>query len=214
MTGGGKVAQRLRLALLAALCAALAPPGAASALGDAISLYHQKEWPKARAVLAPLVAADPSNAAATYFLGMTLLKEGGQTALDSAHDMLARATRLDPQNESYLADYAGVCLLLADRDASLSYAIEGRDAMARAIMLDPADLEAREGLMEFYAKAPWPIGDADKAVLQASEIGRRDPRRGCAAYGLIAGIFEKTGRKERALAARQAAQRLAPELKP
>jgi len=42
MTGGGKVAQRLRLALLAALCAALAPPGAASALGDAISLYTRR----------------------------------------------------------------------------------------------------------------------------------------------------------------------------
>jgi hypothetical protein len=44
--------------------------------------------------------------------------------------------------------------MMADRDSSFSLAMEGRDAMARAIAENPADLGACEGLMRFYAKAP------------------------------------------------------------
>ena len=65
--------------------------------------------------------------------------------------------------------------------------------------------------MEFYAKAPWPIGDSDKAMEQAAEIARRDAKRGAAAYRDIGAIFERSGRAELALCAAQAAQRLAPD---
>jgi hypothetical protein len=58
--------------------------------------------------------------------------------------------------------------------------------------------------MEFYAKAPWPLGDADKAMEQAAEIARRDPKRGAAAYRDAGGIFEKRGPR-RACARRRSA---------
>ena len=82
--------------------------------------------------------------------------------------------------------------------------------MARAIAANPADLEAREGLMQFYAKAPWPLGDPDKALAMAGEIAKRDPKRGVEAYRSIEVLFGRNGRKEQAVAASQA-QRLAQD---
>jgi hypothetical protein len=121
--------------------------------------------------------------------------------------------KLAPANAGYLAEYAGACLMMADRDNSLSLALEGSADMARAIDANPGDLEAREGLMQFYAKAPWPLGDPSRALAMAGEIARRDPKRGLAAYRSIAALFERRGLHEDAFAAAHAAQSLAPEHK-
>lgn len=211
MTGAGTRARAPRWALAFGVCLTVACLAAASPLGDAIALYNQKHYPEAKASLERLCGQEPTNAPATYYLGMSLMNLG---SLDASKEVLSRAVKLAPENASYLADYAGVCLLLADRDSSLVLALEGRDAMTRAIALNPADLDAREGLMEFYARAPWPIGDADKAFEMAAEIAARNPKRGADAYRLIATLFEKAGRPDRAQSARAAAQRLAAPAKP
>jgi tetratricopeptide (TPR) repeat protein len=187
----------------------LAAEAAASPVGDAVTLFGQKHYAEARAVLEPVVASEPANAEASYYLGMSLLRIGGPSSLDTCRPWLAKATKLAPDNEGYLADYAGVCLLLADRDSSFSLALEGRDAMSRAIAANPADLAACEGLMRFYAKAPWPLGNADRALALAAQIARADPRRGAAAYRSIQGTFERNGRTAEAAAASKAAQSLA-----
>lgn len=181
----------------------------AEPLDDARALYRQRRYAEARVLLEPLAAAEPANPPACYFLGMTLLRAGGPSSLDSARTWLGRAVRLAPKNGTYLSDYAGVCLLMADRDNSFSLAIEGSHAMERAVALDPGDLDARDGLMRFYAKAPWPLGDPEKALLQAAEIAKRDPKRGASAYLAIAAVFEKAGRRQLALSATKAAQDLA-----
>jgi tetratricopeptide (TPR) repeat protein len=210
MTGAAAGASRLRVGLAAGLLCVLAPGAAAAPLGDAVALYKKGRLAEARAILEPLVAAEPQNAAALYYLGMVLERSGGTASLDGSRQMLGRAVQLSPQNATYLAEYAGVCLELADRDSSLGLALEGRDAMIRALAANPRDMEAREALMEFYAKAPWPIGDSGKAMEQAAEIAKRDAKRGAAAYRDIAGIFEKAGRADLALSAEREAQRLAP----
>jgi tetratricopeptide (TPR) repeat protein len=56
---------------------------------------------------------------------------------------------------------------------------------------DPDNLDAREGLLQFYAQAPWPIGSSSKAAAQAAEIAKRDPVR-----GLLAQITLKTSEKK------------------
>jgi len=205
---------RTALGLLAGLFLVFCAGARAAPIDDAVGLYNRKKWAEAEAILAPLVLAEPTNARACYYLGMAFLNAGGTAALDNSREMLGRATRLAPDNAGYLADYAGVCLLLADRDNSLSFALEGRDSMIKAIALNPADLDARDGLMEFYARAPWPIGDARKAMEQASEIAKRDPKRGLAAYHAVARILERAGRHEESLAATEAAQRLAAAAPP
>ena len=182
----------------------------AGPLEDAVSLYKQKKYPEARLLLEPVAGAQPANPKAYYYLGMVLEELPDPAALDLARGWLDKAVKLEPENEVYLAEYAGVCLLLADRTHSFSMAVEGRRAMSEAIEENPDDLDAREGLMTFFAQAPWPLGNDDKALLQAGEIARRDARRGAAAYLKIAGIFDKDGRSDRAQSARKAAQNLAP----
>ena len=202
----GKAPWRGTLACAAALAAAGL---AATPLSEAVALYKAKHLAEAKALLEPLAHAENADPAALYYLAMALEDLGGPRALDESRDLLAKATAAAPENEVYLAEYGGVCLLLADRDSSFTMAMTGRNAMVRAVSLNPADLDAREGLMEFYARAPWPLGDADKAFEQASEIAKRSPARGETAYRTIAGIFQKDGRAARAESARAAAQNLA-----
>jgi tetratricopeptide (TPR) repeat protein len=211
MTPGGTRVFRRSVGLLAALCAgtsALATP-----FDDGVALYRQRRYPEARAVLVRVAAAEPSNAAAAYFLGMAVFRAGGPGSLDDARGVLARAVKLAPANAGYLAEYAGVCLLMADRDNSLSLALEGRSDMERAIQANPGDLDARDGLMQFYAKAPWPLNDPEKAIAMAGEIAKRDPKRGLAAYQLIAVLFNRRHLPDWAHTALEAAQRLAPAQK-
>jgi tetratricopeptide (TPR) repeat protein len=197
------------LALLAGLICGFSAAVDAAPVDDAAALYRQKRFSEAKAILEPVAAAEPSNARADYLLGMSDLRLGGPAALDQARSLLARALRLAPGNENYLAEYSGVCLLLADRDNSFSLAMEGRDGMTRAFAANPADLEAAEGLMRFYAKAPWPLEDPDKALALAAQIARADPRRGLSAYRSLQATFERKGRAEKAISASKAAQSLA-----
>jgi tetratricopeptide (TPR) repeat protein len=194
---------------LVGLCL-LAGAAMGAPLGDAKALYEEKKYPEAEAILAKLVAADPANPSAAYFLGMTYYRQGGPAALDKAKQWLGKAVNLSPDDAGFLAEYAGVCLLLADRDSSFSLALEGRDDMTRALSLNPDDFEAREGLMRFYAKAPWPLGDSGKAFQMAAYVATKDPRRGAEDYRVLAQALRKAGRTDQADTALKFAQSLAP----
>ena len=210
MSVGRTRALGLCLPIIVGLLGVAAPAAAAPSLGDAVSLYRQQRFAEARTLLETLAASQPANAEASYYLGMALLREGGPSSLDLARSWRGKAVKLSPSNENYLSQYAGVCLLAADRDNSFSLALEGREAMVRAIAQDPGDLEAREGLMRFYAKAPWPLGDPAKALAQAADIAKADPRRGAAAYRSLAEAFQRAGLGGQAQLAAETAQSLAP----
>jgi hypothetical protein len=92
----------------------------------------------------------------------------------------------------------------------LFYALRGRDAMKRTIALDPGQLEARADLMEFYARAPWPLGSSSRALGQADEIGRRDRVRGVRAELRLAQLFEQKDDRSDARDACKAALELDP----
>jgi cytochrome c-type biogenesis protein CcmH/NrfG len=47
--------------------------------------------------------------------------------------------------------------------------------MEASLKIDPDNLDARQGLMQFYQRAPWPLGSSAKADAQLEEIRRRDP---------------------------------------
>jgi tetratricopeptide (TPR) repeat protein len=198
------------LCLLGAASAGLCPRARATPLADATALFDARKYPEARAILEPLAAAEPGNAAAAYILGMTLLRQGGPAALDSSKVWLGKAVKLAPNDAGYLAEYAGVCLLMADRDSSFSLALEGRDGMSRAISENPDDFEAREGLMSFYAKAPWPLGDTPRAFEMAAYVASKDPKRGAEDYRSLAATLRRNGHPDEANSALKLAQSLAP----
>lgn len=166
----------LLLAIFSCLACA-APAESAAAFTEARALFDAKRYPEARMALEKIVAVEPRHAAACHFLGRTIATRNDSTAQEQAIPWLAKAVELEPNNAAYLGIYGGTLLQQASRTRSYSAATKGRDAMEKAIALDPDYLDAREGLFQFYERAPWPIGGHAKALAQLDEIRRRDPAR-------------------------------------
>src|SRR5262249_26131969 len=84
-----------------------------------------------------------------------------------------------------LADFGGASLELADRTRSPAAASRGRDALEKSLTLDPENLDAREGLYQFYMQAPWPLGSGRKAEAHLAEIRKRDSDRALAIVATV-----------------------------
>ena len=162
--------------LSVSLAAATAPAARTSADFDAaLTLFKAKRYPEARDAFEKVIAAEPKNAAAYHYLGRTIVIRNDEGAYEEGLKPLAKAVELEPRNPVYLGIYGGTSLQLANRTHSFSAAIRGRDAMEKAIQIDPDYLDAREGLFQFYQRAPWPLGSSTKAAAQLEEIRKRDP---------------------------------------
>lgn len=112
------------------------------------------------------------------------LVEGGSPGA-SAHYWLGRAYGEQAQRANPL------------RQASLARRTKGE--FERAVQLDPDYVDAREGLMQFYLRAPGVMGGSEaKAREQAQEIARRNRYRGGLALAVVS-----TRRKDLAGAARE-----------
>ena len=176
-------------------------PGAQTAakatdeLNAALALVQAKRYPEACDALEKIVAQDPTNAAACHRLGLVVKLRNDNSAWEEALKWLAKAVELEPNNATYLGDFGGTSLQFAGRTNSLSAATRGREAMEKALTIDPDYLNAREGLFQFYQRAPWPIGSSAKAAIQLEEIRRRDPD-----LATVLGATSKTNAKDYAAA--------------
>lgn len=160
-----------------------APPARAETspeLRAAIALFESRRYPDAHDALEKVVAREATNATACHYLGRVLIARNDQAAFADGLKWLARAAELDPGNAIFLGIYGGASLQHASRTKSFSAATKGRDAMEKAIAIDPGYLDAREGLFQFYLRAPWPIGSAAKAAAQLEGIRQHDPDRATA----------------------------------
>jgi len=163
----------------------------ATTVADAIQLYRQKRYPEARVAFERIVAREPANAEACYYLGMTLRRRGDANALNDALPWMQKAAGLAPNNAEYLADFGGMSLLSAAQHNSLGAATRGRDAMEKSLQLDPENLDARDGLIQFYLRAPWPLGKKNRANFHLEEMRKRDPTR-----ATVIEVLAKTNARE------------------
>ncbi len=199
---------KLRLLVLGVLAAVTVR--AESDTAAAIALFEAGHFTEARAALTVIVAHRPADAPACYFLGMSIRHRGDARALDDALPWLERAAALVPNNADYRADYGGTCLQVANKRRSYSLATRGRDNLEMAVRLDPGNLDARFGVMRFYAEAPWPLGKTAKAFAQADEIARRDAAHGLKSFIWLAKYFAAHGEPADARDACTRAARLDP----
>lgn len=165
------------LGMIAAAAFGGQPPVAPATTDVAIELFRARRYPEARQALEEIVAVHPRDARACYYLGRTLELRADANALAEAVVWLQRAVELEPNNPVYLGRYGGASLLLAERTSSPGAARRGREAMERAVELNPDDLDAREGLLLFYQRAPWPLSSRSRAKLHLEAIRQRDPGR-------------------------------------
>lgn len=208
MTSAARVFLLIVLFLLPPASSLLAGPASAPAglpadspaLAAAIALFNARRVPEAREELAALVAREPANIRALWYLGRCDLHLQRR---QSAADTLAKAAELASSDAAIQADYGSACLLRAtELGASfraIGFARRGRNALEQAVTLSPDTVAYREGLVQFYTRAPgFAGGDFDRAYEHIAEIAKRDPARGAV---LRANVLCSEKRYDEALAA-------------
>jgi tetratricopeptide (TPR) repeat protein len=164
-----------RLLLLAL---ALAAPAAAAPLADAVALLKARKYPEARQALEAILAVEPQNARANFFLAQVVIVQGHSAqALTDALVPMEKAAKAAPADPEILAAYGQLSLQVAAIHFSVPAGLRGRDALESALKLNPHDLAARETLYQFYRQAPWPLSSKSKAAEQLEGIRRLNPDR-------------------------------------
>jgi len=186
---------------------------AASAGASAQSLQEVRSLVEARKPAAPaaaeaLVKRTPDDADAWVVVTRARLQaRQPEKAIAAAQ----KATQLAPTNAQafyWLGNAYGNRIGEVNMLSKMALAPKLRDAFEQAVRLDPALLDARSSLSEFYLQAPAAMGGGvDKARAQASAIGKYDRARGLLVQARIA-MHEK--KPEQALAAYEQAHALKP----
>jgi tetratricopeptide (TPR) repeat protein len=140
------------------------------------------------------VAASPQDAEAAALLARVRLEYG---EFDAALSLAETATKLDPANGGYhaiLAEAVGRVAQHASVFKQIGMAKRFRQEAEAAIRLDSKNVDAREGLMEYYLNAPSIVGgDRKKADAMAEEIAKVDPATGFLARATILVETKSTG---------------------
>lgn len=172
------------------------------------TLFKQRQWAEAQIILQKVTAAEPTNAAAWFYLGQTYLFRNDA---ENSVPAFEKATTLDSTNslyQCYLGDAYGLSALKAGLFSKLGWAKKCKGAYDRAVELDPKNIRARVSVMEFCRQAPSFLGGGmDKAYEQAAEIQKLDPVRGRKVY---AGLYIAEKKYSEAFAIYEAALREKP----
>lgn len=175
-------------------------PAQETATGRGVGLFKQRRYAEAKQVLAKAVEADPKDALARAYLGMTLYNFDRDT--DGAMALLEEAVRLEPgrsQFHQWLGDTYGGKAGSSGIFKGPYYAKKCREEFEKGVELDPKDPDARESLMQYYLQAPAIVGGSvDKAREEAAALAKLDACRGLVAEAEIA-IRDKDPRRAESL---------------
>ncbi|MBI2214216.1 MAG: tetratricopeptide repeat protein [Acidobacteria bacterium] len=167
------------LAVALALIAFAAPLVAESSIAQGTALFEQMKFKEAETVFQAVSRTSPKDPAAPFWLGRVAMALDDRIA---AATQFEKAVALNPRNSEYrlwLGRAYGAQALRANvlKQASLARKVKGEFEMA--VKLDPANLDARSALVDFYSMAPGIMGGGiDKAKAEAAEIAKRDSVRG------------------------------------
>jgi tetratricopeptide (TPR) repeat protein len=149
-------------------------------------LFKHRQWAEAQSVLEKIVAAEPDNAEAYYYLAQAQINRN-----DHEHAVLSmeKATTLAPANSEYfrlLGDTYGISAQKAGIFSKFGWARKCKAAYDKAVELDPKNVTARMSVLEYCRQAPGIVGGGmDEAYAQAAEIRKLDPSRGQQAFVLL-----------------------------
>lgn len=176
----------LRPLLFGCCLAFSALPASAKTLPEVQAPVEAKA-PGALAAADALTKATPNDANAWVLLLRARLQARQAEQAVAAGE---KATMLAPKNAQaffWLGNAYGSRIGEVGMLSKMSIATKLRDAFEQAVRLDPAMIDARDSLIEFYLQAPGMIGGGiDKAQAQAIAIAKYDASRGFMAQGRIA----------------------------
>jgi tetratricopeptide (TPR) repeat protein len=173
----------------------LLAPTAFAQTAPQVQAMLESRAPGALAAAEALVKKTPGDASAWIMLTRARL-QARQPA--KAIDAAEKAVALGPKNAQafyWLGNAYGNRIGEVNMLSKMSLAPKLRDAFETAVELDPALLDARSSLVEFYLQAPAVVGGGvDKAKAQAAAIGRYDRFKGLLAEARIAGHEKNTAK--------------------
>lgn len=171
----------MRLATLLArggallLTLALAAGAQSSADEQGIQLFKARRYDEARTIFLPVAKAG-TDAVAFFYLGRIAME---QNQVDDAIDWFERAVKAEDQNAEYHVWLGNAYGTKAGHASKLKQPFLAKKVKAefeRAAQLDPKNIEARSGLVQFYLQAPGIMGGSkEKAKQYADEMKRLDP---------------------------------------
>jgi tetratricopeptide (TPR) repeat protein len=183
--------KRTLACLVGLQCAAamgLAFSVSAQSMGHATQLYDGGKVIEAKKEFLALQKADDRSAAVAYYLGRIATSESN---FDEAIRHFERALDLEDGNALYHFSLGSALQQVTPRASMIKMpflARRMRKEWERAVELDPNQVDARIGLVQFYAMAPGVLGgNMDKAHQQAEEISKRNAMRGAIARATIEG---------------------------
>lgn len=157
------------------------------ALRDQVdTLFKQRQWAQAQAVLEKAAAATPADAETQALLAQACLAQGNN---EEAVAAMEKATALDPKSSNYqrlLGDTYGASAIKAGLFGKIGFARKCKAAYDKAVELDPKNIDARWSIMEYCRQAPAIAGGGmEAAYAQAEEIRKLDPARGRVALATL-----------------------------
>ena len=162
----------LSLAMVLPLLAGSAE-AAGSRSDEGARLFAARKFEQARLSLEAAVRDDPTDALAASYLGRVYLAQGSP---DLAVEWMEKSIALEPSSAEYhlwLGRAYGYQAIRASVLKQPALAKKVRKEFEQASGLDPDNLEARFGLIEFYLRAPGILGGSEK---KAKEQARRGPQ--------------------------------------
>jgi len=161
-------------------------------VNSAISIFDERNYSEAKEAFEKIIKENPNSHLSYYYLGRTERKLGNW---ERAVELLKKATELAPDKTQYFR-YLALSYFSGARDAGLfrkpSLAKKGKEAMIKAVELDPNNFDARFVLIAFYIEAPGLFGgDDDRALEQAKEVRKRDEVQGYKAFSIYYSLQEE-----------------------
>lgn len=153
----------------------------------ATALLDSRRAAEARELLQPCGDGEPSDARMAIALARVRLAFGDEKGAVRILERGQTALPRDAEIALWLARAYGQRAIRAPVFEQPSFAVKVRKSFERAVALDPENLEARSGLLEYLIRAPKVLGgNLERAREQAREIEKRDALKGVNAFGRIA----------------------------
>lgn len=148
---------------------------------------NPSRMPQVRAQLA-VAARGGDKSAAAFAQGCIATADRKWNDAARAFERAVDVNDRNAVNHYWLGRTYALQVLDANLLRQASLARKTRAHFERAVELDPENLDARTGLMQYYLRAPGIVGGSvDKARAQVAEVRRRNPYRG----GMLAATVER-----------------------
>ncbi len=189
--------QRINGLVILSLLILLTMSGSTAVLPDdslekGIKLFNARKFPEARQMFESILKSNEKNDTAAFYVGRISLM---QDDYEAAIDWLKKAVEMNPDQSDYhlwLGHAYGIKAQRASIFKKPGAAKNVKKQYEKAVALDPENLQARFGLLQFHMMAPGIMGgDKDEGRAQAEEIQKRDSLMGHQAMGLIYEMDEK-----------------------